>query len=720
MNYGFKNYIRVFYKEEWLGSSSKENKKEEKGLLDKWVNLVKGVSQIAWDAKIAYDAWDAIERSKKSTNPNVIKVVKILTATGAISDNKTSLLTRWWEGSGKSWALKIIESLEKAEKWEIHVVVYSNNNYESFPLETYESKVCNDVTFMNIGLMKWMYSLRWSGIWFQDTTWNQIWLYVFNRGWASNLVSWWNQSDINTVIELWKKEKETKEAKLKAVLESSLKDPKMKEFLKEKQILINDKFDIKNELDKLKAEKKSIAEVETHFNWLADKFLKEAKLLLEESKNIAKQTGLDKKTLAQLKIPGIKSTTDGKTIDISDRLLTELNQKECQDAMIGIDTWFNNLDKKSPDYKEKQELALNIKKVLIKRIGGFKEADKAAKAKKTADKAQKDWKNGITTEKFETDNEKTLDAAGNIWVARFQQESTKKGLQDFWIYTLVQAEDKLQIIQDKYPLTQEEEYLKKLLEQFIRDNIAVARELQITENILWRDQARELFTQTNRFISKDPAEEYNFDHLEQIAIQTDPESTSGGRRFARLEPGDSISVEEFIERRSWNEIEYSTPELSNSHIIKNTDWTYSILWSLKISNHLTRKELREYIETIRLYSKIWLWQFIPHIPMIAQELRKRGINVALDWVTNTMEQQKILKPLYKMLFGKEIISTNLSEIERAFSSALGNPSNIRDTMQRVLKTHKLITESNMQIMPNVFQTWMQENRKENSPSSINM
>ena len=66
---------------------------------------------------------------------------------------------------------------------------------------------------------------------------------------------------------------------------------------------------------------------------------------------------------------------------------------------------------------------------------------------------------------------------------------------------------------------------KKLLEQFIRDNIAIAREQQIAEKTLGKAQAREIFTQTNQFISGNPTEKYDFKALEKIATLTDPEST---------------------------------------------------------------------------------------------------------------------------------------------------------------------------------------------------
>jgi len=55
---------------------------------------------------------------------------------------------------------------------------------------------------------------------------------------------------------------------------------------------------------------------------------------LEESKKIAKESGLNTKSLADLKISGIQSVKDGKKIDISNKLFTELSLQESKDALI--------------------------------------------------------------------------------------------------------------------------------------------------------------------------------------------------------------------------------------------------------------------------------------------------------------------------------------------------------------------------------------------------
>ena len=58
-----------------------------------------------------------------------------------------------------------------------------------------------------------------------------------------------------------------------------------------------------------------------------------------------------------------------------------------------------------------------------------------------------------------------------------------------------------------------------------------------------------------------------------------------------------------------------------------------------------------------------------------------------------MEQQQVLKALYTQLFGKQVLSSSIGDVERAYSSALGNPTNMKNAMQHTLKIHKLIPDS---------------------------
>ncbi len=567
--------------------------------------------------------------------------------------------------------------------------------------------------------MKGLYSLRWTGMWFEETTWKQIGLYIYDRKSSSKLVTWWEQANIDALAKLWLEEKANKEIALQASLGSTFNDPKFKKFLEEKWILINNKLDIDGKLKKLKEEKVSIKGIESYFNWLGGRLLNEAEMIMKQSKEFAKEKQFDKKSLSSLWISWIlsKDGKDGKTSDISGRLIAELNLQECKDATIGLDTWVTKLDKSAPDYKEKVQLISDIKEFLKSKILAFQKQADAQQANITGKKAWEDAKKWVTGEKFEAPDQKVLDAAADIGTARFQQESTKESLREYGITSLEQAEKKLNSLNGKTNLTQEELYLKKLLEQFIRDNIGVARELSLAEKTLWTEYARDIFTSSNQFISKDFKEKYNFDHLSEIAMRTDPESTPGEKELARLKPWESLSMESFIEDGNGNNSAYDVPEISNCNIVKGSNGIYSIDWVSEARN-LTKEVLKEYVETIRLYAEIWLSQFIPHIALISGELQKQWVSTKLDGHSDAMEQQKLLKSLFKMLFGKEIITSSLWNVKQAFSSALGNPTNPRNSMQEILREkHHLIRESNWRIDWEVLKNWMQS-KKETDPQDI--
>lgn len=62
-------------------------------------------------------------------------------------------------------------------------------------------------------------------------------------------------------------------------------------------------------------------------------------------------------------------------------------------------------------------------------------------------------------------------------------------------------------------------------------------------------------------------------------------------------------------------------EISSIDISMNQDGTYSIPF-LK-ETHITKVQVQEYISDISLYADLGLSQFIPHIPLITSELRKK-------------------------------------------------------------------------------------------------
>lgn len=130
------------------------------------------------------------------------------------------------------------------------------------------------------------------------------------------------------------------------------------------------------------------------------------------------------------------------------------------------------------------------------------------------------------------------------------------------------------------------------------------------------------------------------------------------------------------------------------------------------AKNISEKQVQEYKESTKLYAELGLSQFIPHIPLINTELRKKWIDATVDGQVSTTEQQQILKALYSKLFWKEIISSSLGEVERAYGSALGNPINMKSAMQHTLTLSKLIPWPNQPISADTLKKWFQETRKD--------
>jgi len=65
----------------------------------------------------------------------------------------------------------------------------------------------------------------------------------------------------------------------------------------------------------------------------------------------------------------------------------------------------------------------------------------------------------------------------------------------------------------------------------------------------------------------------------------------------------------------------SSSEISSIDISMSPDGTYNI--PLLKEKNLTKPQVQEYISNISLYANIGLSQFIPHIPLITEQLRKK-------------------------------------------------------------------------------------------------
>ena len=58
----------------------------------------------------------------------------------------------------------------------------------------------------------------------------------------------------------------------------------------------------------------------------------------------------------------------------------------------------------------------------------------------------------------------------------------------------------------------------------------------------------------------------------------------------------------------------------------------------------------------------------------------------MDGNTGTGEQQKVLKEVYTLLFGKKLETSSLWDVERAFSSSLWNPENMKNGIETKIIT----------------------------------
>jgi hypothetical protein len=734
MKYNYKNYIRVFYENSpdkygWSNPSTITRKPEEKKWYEKlgdaavWLgNILSNVDNEMRDVLI--EVKDAL----LSNNDKVKATLSILNATGTLKTSSISeftwdipsLLARWKWDAGKSWMRQILVALRKAKQWEVSIIVFSNNEYKTQSIGTYNELIYNNTSQINKWVIKWLFSLRGTNVpGLTEETWSKIGLYILNRP-ETTITEGLSAANIDTLKQLWTAEKSKKEAKIQIELTWILDKPRFKEFLVKKGIIVNGKINLQWELDNLKKNNTSIKWVEDYLNTLGDRLIKEAKTLLDESKEQAKKANIDKKTFKDIWIEWIIiDAKDGKTIDVSDMIITGLSEEYTKEVLVNIKNWLSKRDKQSPTYEQERNNVEAIQAVLWIKIKAFEKVEWAIGAKIAWKKLEQHRINWGTTANFELPNKEKLERAWSIAKARFQQESTQTDLREYGIDTLDKAQRELQKIQEKEqnsPLNTREKHLKNLLKQYIEDTSQIAKEYRRSVFLLWEKQAQDIFSQSNRFVSKKNKEKYNFETLEKIAIITHPESTKWERWFARLKNWGSISLENIFEKRNNDTTAYNVYELRNTKIIKNPNNTYSMKWEIQAEN-LSKGQLREYILIIKQFSEVWLSQLTPHLKMIYQEFRKQWINVALDGQREANEKQLILKKIYTLFFWKTISTNSYNEIQNAFSSALGNPTNMKNAMQNVLIKHKLISWSNQPIRADNLKNFISNQEKSPDPTT---
>ncbi len=719
MKYGFKNNIRVLY---WVEQTTNSPWK---------LDVVDLISKTN----------DIISKSEKSKNPNVKLAYNLLVATGAISTNYLSLAKRWYEWSGRSWAEAIIKALENAEKWWVmEIVLYSEGTYKTMSLKAYEDQVSKDVRMLNGGeITKGLYDLYKAGSrsTFSKETWIKIWIYLKSRwiDWSitngSKIITNLPTADIKSIISLWEQQIKVEKDKIDAIINPIVakfgKDnPKLIEILgKNKDITFKDwVIDLTPILLKAKQKWENITDVIKVFQDATENFEKEAKAFDEISKESLKWTKWKnlkeiilwffhrkkkdqnwKEIVVNTKPAEISlwENVHNKRVDTLSIQEIHTVLPQIQQTKIAISTDVNNPDKQK-HIKELEEL----EKWLTARIKAKESKAKAAQSKDMVGvigKEQKKWGNIDTLIQMTPKITKRLESVNAIAIDRSQLDDSLKWLEKYWIYDLKTAQEKLKELE--HPKNEEEIKLKAEIIGYIKDNKNLAQKYIIAKKTLWNEaEAQELFIETNKYVGGKNSETYDFKALEKIATLTDPESSPGEKSLAKLESWQSLTMSKALEGEMTTPIT-NAPELNQVNISKNQDWTYNI--PLFDAKGISKEQVEEYKESTKLYAELGLSQFIPHIPLINTELRKKWIDATIDGQVSTSEQQQILKAIYSKLFWKEIISSSLGEVERAFSSALWNPVNMKSAMQHSLSAHKLISWPGASIAPDTLQKWFREN-----------
>lgn len=232
---------------------------------------------------------------------------------------------------------------------------------------------------------------------------------------------------------------------------------------------------------------------------------------------------------------------------------------------------------------------------------------------------------------------------------------------------------------------------------------------------LGREKAEKIFLETNRSLSWNQREQYDFRQLEKASVLLDPESTTWDKALANLEPWKAISFAQIFE---WNQESSlrNNRTLESLSLSLNEDGTFDVpAMSLK---KISQEELRELKSNIGQFARIGLLQFVPHMKAITGMMRQAGINVAIDGKSDTTEQIQIAKFLFQNLFWRSILSDSLSEVEHEFSASLGNPTNLEVAMQSILLRHTLISLPDGPVSAERIERWINGNKQISTESML--
>ncbi len=713
-------HIRVLYDLQKMGGWVKESFQHGKEDIKWLVGIVKS-DDILGSFELMLETKKRISNAEESKNPVVKETLELLKATGIIEEwiiSNSRILKRFVDWSWRSGAMAIIKAFEAAENGKIQIVTFSGNNYKAQSLDTYREEVKKNPEKVNIWAIPWLIKLQeqWrSQLSLWKETWENISVYCYNKNWNTRIIG--GNIEIATFMGKIYGEKKVKEERNLANIINTLlpgiekDDPRLAELLRKSNLKRNPNgtIDADEAIKNMKIT--DVNQIPWEFWKIADTLKKEATEIRKIYIDIAKSISI--KTLADLKISWMEKW------EALDREFTVFSESEIRKYTPIIQDHLKTIS----DPTQKKNIQ-NILTVLVSRGKELEIIRLAADAKRKENASRQILAKNpqikpeqLGKELNSTEEQEKAKYAQDVAVARTQSNDQLDTLKENKIYTIEQAQSKLQELEQKWELTKEEQILRSKLIWYIKAKIDEAQVFKSIEWLLTKEDKEWVFADINRFVSNNPTEQYNFKALERIAIFTDPESSIWARHFAKMEPGQTLSMAEFVVGELRSPIS-SAPEISGISVSMNSSGSYDIP-TLSASN-LSKEQVREYMTNVTLYADMWLSQLIPHLTMLTGELRNKWVNTALDGESNTMEQQQVLKALYSQLFGKEVISSSLGDVERAYSSALGNPINMRDAMQYVLKTHHLISESGQSIAPDSLQKWLRENKTENQKPTINL
>ncbi len=509
-----------------------------------------------WNNKITdpIKAFATIASAKVSSNPNVRLVYEILRSTDAVTFDPRELWPRFKKTDGWKWARAIIDALEAAERWEIKIVVFENGEYNSTNLRTYEKFIQAhpwklDFNLLN-GFAKLYIESRETKS-FTGPTWVNIAAYIASKEWSIR-----TNKDTDTFLRaLYSKMVDTQTAKveeiIKPVVEKLWKDsPQLKQLLEKNNLWWkNGKIDFNSFIWSL--EVKNLEEFKTIFGNLAKKLSGESEQLRKLWSQQLEDIGWAKLSATDIGISN-EITVMWKKKNLDKKNIEWWNQDEIQAAIPRIWERIKTIDAslkseidpgKINELKRRHTLLKWILEALVTKNEWLEKAKQASEAKKVETEATKyakenpRWKVKDIVEKLKTAEwQRGIEMAGKIGLARTEKDDAWKNLPKIWFE---EVQRRYRELEKKWTLTKEEEILKREYWAIIEANQNIARVYRNSEVVLGRTEAQELFRDTNRFISNNPNEEYNFQALEKNAFMTDPESPGEIKDLYNLTPDDA-------------------------------------------------------------------------------------------------------------------------------------------------------------------------------------